>query len=171
MKQLFSRSFLVLAWTSVLVVFVGSGSAAAVDEFKGQTYEKALNNLQGGGWTVRIVSKIGEYLPTDECIVSGSRVASSADSSGRRTNGVMLLHLNCLDTTALNGRPGNSVLTPAGKEALVWREKGKNLSIDFARTDGKAPYCTTSDRAAEGCFNVCTEAGTCSAELAEYLGM
>ncbi len=100
-----------------LLVLVGQGTAAAIDEYAGQTYAKAANAISQSGQTATISSKVGSFLPTDQCIVTHSRTASFLDSSGNNSGGRVLLDLNCNYLFALPGVPGNSHASPEGREA------------------------------------------------------
>ena len=68
---------------SALVMFVGAGTAGANNEYKGLTYEKAVQQITAGHGTVGISSREGSYLPTEKCIVTGSR-KSSATAEGKQ---------------------------------------------------------------------------------------
>lgn len=151
---------------------LGSGSASADNEWAGKTYEKAQQSLSGDGWKVEIATRQGEYLPLDKCIVTGSRRAPFRDSSGKRAGKVQLLDLNCNDTSASDGHPGNSVASPEGKAAAVLRSKAIGISKDYASAvaEGKAPACA-SESYVYRCKELCTLTGACSEELLSYLGL
>jgi len=155
---------------AVLVALFGSGSAAANpwDDYAGQTYEEAASSISDWGTPV-IATRVGSYLPTEQCMVTGSRDASFLDSSGYDTGGV-LLDLNCNDTSAFNGHPGNSVATPEGKNVKLMRDSGTSYSEQYAKAvaEGQDFWCGEE---VEWCQKVCTEGGTCSAELTEFLGL
>jgi len=146
---------------AVLVALFGSGSAAANpwDDYAGQTYEEAASSISDWGTPV-IATRVGSYLPTEQCMVTGSRSA----------NGTMLLDLNCNDTSAFNGHPGNSVATPEGKNVKLMRDSGTSYSEQYAKAvaEGQDFWCGEE---VEWCQKVCTEGGTCSAELTEFLGL
>ena len=146
---------------AVLVALFGSGSAAANpwDDYAGQTYEEAASSISDWGTPV-IATRVGSYLPTEQCMVTGSRSA----------NGTMLLDLYCNDTSAFNGHPGNSVATPEGKNVKLMRDSGTSYSEQYAKAvaEGQDFWCGEE---VEWCQKVCTEGGTCSAELTEFLGL
>jgi hypothetical protein len=153
---------------AALAVIFGAGPAVADNEYKGLTYAKVQERT---GNRAVISSRTGSYLPTEECIVTGNRRASFLDSSGNG-NAKILVDLNCNDTTALNGHPGNSVVTPAGQKALEVREKADNLSKNYARAieAGTVPNCLSNEGAIGYCIKLCKESKNCSAELLEALG-
>lgn len=156
---------------AVLVALFGSGSAAANpwDDYAGQTYEEAASSISDWGTPV-IATRVGSYLPTEQCMVTGSRGASFLDSSGYNPGGTVLLDLNCNDTSAFNGHPGNSVATPEGKNVKLMRDSGTSYSEQYAKAvaEGQDFWCGEE---VEWCQKVCTEGGTCSAELTEFLGL
>ncbi len=151
-----------ISGAAALMVTFGTGSANAINEYAGMTYEKAVAQIQSYGGTAVIATREGSYLPTEKCIVSSSR------SQG----GKALLNLDCNDTSALNGHPGNSVVTPEGKKALQIRQTAKSLNEDYAAAAaaGQESYC---EKNAENCIGFCEGQGVglCSQELMEALGL
>ena len=121
MRSLIRRVGLVGGATAMFVL-LGSGTAAAVNEYVGQTYNDAATAISQGGQTPVIATRVGEFLPTGACIVSASRTASFLDSSGNN-NKKVLLSLNCNYMFALPGVPGNSMGSPEGRAARAAAEK------------------------------------------------
>ena len=156
MKKTLASGLGVLA---VAVALLGSGTAVAINDYAGSTYGDAASSISGWGGSAVIATRIGDYLPTDQCMVTGSRNRGSQ----------VLLDLNCNATSALEGHPGNSVVTPEGRRVQAVRTDAATISEDYARAvaNGSEPYCASD---ADTCFKVCQAAGTCSAELLEYLG-
>ena len=150
-----------------LLFMLGSGYAYANNEYNGQTYEKAAGTIKNSGGTPVIATREGSYLPTEKCIVVGSRKQSSTSGGGKT-----LLNLNCNDASALNGHPGNSVATPEGKRVQQARETAKSLNENFVKAHevGQQAYCDTN---ADKCKSFCQNsgAGYCSPELMQALGL
>ncbi|NTY59331.1 hypothetical protein [Mycolicibacterium sphagni] len=96
---------------------LGSGVASATNEYAGQTYADASQAISDAGQSATIATRVGSFLPTDQCIVTGSRNADFLDSSGVNAGGRVLLYLNCNNTFATAGVPGNSVGSPEGRQA------------------------------------------------------
>lgn len=120
MKKSLTRSVMVAGGAAALFALLGSGSAAAdpnYNVYKGQTYNDAATAISQSGGTAIIASKVGSFLPTGACMVTGSRSAYFLDSSGNNPGGRVLLDLNCNYTFALPGVPGNSHASPEGKAA------------------------------------------------------
>ena len=103
--------------------------------------------------------------------VVGSRNASFLDSSGNRQGGKVLLDLNCNDTSALNGHPGNSVTTPEGQKVHQIQNTAKQINENYAEATaaGQKSWCEENS---SDCAQFCTNAGQglCSAEVMQALG-
>ncbi len=106
-----------LSTAAVALMTFGTGTAAAINEYAGQTYADATQAISDAGQSAVIATRVGSFLPTDECMVTGSRSANFLDSSGINGGGRVLLYLNCNDTYAKAGIPGNSLGSPEGRTA------------------------------------------------------
>ena len=95
----------------------GSGTASAINEYAGQTYADASKAIGDAGQSAVIATRVGSFLPTDQCTVTGSRSANFLDSSGTNAGGKVLLYLNCNNSFAAAGVPGNSIGSPEGRQA------------------------------------------------------
>ena len=159
MKKSLARGVGVIGSAAMAVVLFGAGSASAVDEYKGLTYEQVLQYTSN----VKVASRVGQDLPTAQCIVTGSRNSSSLDSSGNYRGG-LLLDLNCNDPIT-----EYSVMTPQGKEAQALKETGKDISTNYAQSleAGKQSWCEENG---DRCWDFCERSGTCSDEVLEFLG-
>ncbi len=112
-----TRGLAAASAATALLALCGVGTAAAINEYEGQTYADAANAISQSGGTPKISSKVGSFLPTESCIVTGSRTASFLDSSGNNSGGKVMLDLNCNYMFALPGVPGNSHASEEGKAA------------------------------------------------------
>ena len=159
MKKSLARGVGVIGSAAMAVVLFGAGSAYAVDEYKGLTYEQVLQYTSN----VKVASRVGQDLPTAQCIVTGSRNSSSLDSSGNYRGG-LLLDLNCNDPMT-----EYSVMTPQGKEAQALKETGKDISTNYAQSleAGQPSWCEENG---DRCLDYCERSGTCSDEVLEFLG-
>jgi hypothetical protein len=158
-KKSLARGVGVIGSAAMAVVLFGAGSASAVDEYKGLTYEQVLQYTSN----VKVASRVGQDLPTAQCIVTGSRNSSSLDSSGNYRGG-LLLDLNCNDPMT-----EYSVMTPQGKEAQALKETGKDISTNYAQSleAGQPSWCEENG---DRCWDFCERSGTCSDEVLEFLG-
>jgi hypothetical protein len=108
------RSGIALIGAALAVGLVEAAPATAINEYEGLTYAQAVGRL---GAQAKIASKVGSFLPTSQCVVTGSRSSSSLNSSGQSRGNTVLLDLNCNYAFSLPGVPGNSKASPEGKEA------------------------------------------------------
>ena len=114
MNRSLVRSGIALIGAALAVGLVEAAPATAINEYEGLTYAQAVGQL---GARAQIASKVGSFLPTSQCVVTGSRSSSSLDSSGQSRGNTVLLDLNCNYAFSLPGVPGNSKASPEGKEA------------------------------------------------------
>lgn len=117
MKKPFVLGIGAVGVAAALFATFGSGTAAAINEYVGQTYDDAAQAISDSGSSPVIATRNGSFLPTGACIVTGSRNASFLDSSGVNPGGRVLLDLNCNNTFAAAGVPGNSLGSPEGRQA------------------------------------------------------
>ncbi len=168
MKRFF---VLVSAIAAALSMLLGSGPAAANpwESYVGLTYA----GVKERNSRVQIASRVGSYLPTEECIVTGSRTTSFLDSSGN-SRGTLLVDLNCNDPKSVGGdgkdHAGNSLASPEGRKMADLKERAKSLSANYAKAleANTAPGC---EKYFDSCKRICKESGSCSAELTSYLGL
>jgi hypothetical protein len=114
----------------------GSGIASATNEYAGQTYADASQAISDAGQSATIATRVGSFLPTDQCIVTGSHNASFLDSSGVNPGGRVLLYLNCNNTFATAGVPGNSIGSPEGRAARSdYEEKLAEAQAEAAQSE------------------------------------
>ncbi len=155
---------------AALAVIFGAGSASADNEYQGRTYAQVQEGTRG---KAVIASRVGSYLPTEKCIVTGNRRASFLDSSGN-ANAKILVDLNCNDPQSPGGdgsdHPGYSVATPQGRKMVQLKEAAASISGNYAKAlaAGKSPRCEAQY---QRCQQICRDAGSCSTELQEYLGL
>ncbi|WP_233211126.1 hypothetical protein [Mycobacterium sp. shizuoka-1] len=88
------------------------GIASADNEYVGQTYADATQAITQAGMTETIATVVGGQLPTSQCRVTGSRMASFLDSSGNNPGGRIMLDLNCNADFA----PAGPVAPPQGEQ-------------------------------------------------------
>jgi len=114
----------------------GTGVASATNEYAGQTYADAAQAISDSGESATVATRVGSFLPTDQCIVTGSRSANFLDSSGTNPGGRVLLYLNCNNTFATAGVPGNSVGSPEGRAARSdYEEKLAEAQAEAAQSE------------------------------------
>ena len=108
---------LTLGVAPTLMALFAPAIAHADNEYAGQTYADAAQAISDAGQSAVIATRVGSFLPTDQCQVTGSRSANFLDSSGTNAGGRVLLYLNCNNSFAAAGVPGNSIGSPEGRQA------------------------------------------------------
>ena len=118
MKKLIIRAG-VVGVTVMSIATAGTGVAAA-DDYAGKTYADASSALSGASLKGVIAGRVGDTLPTDQCVVTHSEKAPWI--KGNNFNAVtdtVLLYLNCNATVASATSPGNSAASPEGRAAIA----------------------------------------------------
>ncbi len=151
---------------AAFIVMSGAGSAEAspYGPYVGSTYGDASGSITSNGGTAVIVTREGSYLPTEKCIVVGSR------KSGTK----FLLDLNCNDIYAgESGHPGNSAVTPEGQAAKTTLNTAKYLNENYAKETAAGSGKSYCEENTDSCTRFCQGkgAGLCSAELMQFLGL
>jgi hypothetical protein len=95
---------------------LGTGVAAA-DDYAGQTYADASSAASDAGESVVIAAKVGDQVGLDECLVTRSQATPFASAVDGSAVGGIQFYLNCNGGVATETDPGNSVASPAGREA------------------------------------------------------
>lgn len=95
----------------------GSGTAAALNEYKGMTFADAANAISSSGGSYYISTRVGTFLPDPQCKVSGSHTASFIQANSNSSRTVTYLDLNCNYYFSLPGVPGYSRASEDGKAA------------------------------------------------------
>jgi hypothetical protein len=106
---------------------LGAGVAAA-GEYDGQTYADAAAAIEEAGGTPVIVTRVGDQLPQDECLVMNSQDHSflrpdPEDVYMLSVTDEVRLTLNCAGGFATATDPGASVASPAGRAAMAAAEE------------------------------------------------
>lgn len=106
----------------------GAGVAAAASEYDGQTYADAAAAIEESGGTPIVVTRVGDQLPQDECIVMNAQDHSflrpdPEDVYMLSVTDEVRLHLNCAGGFATATDPGSSVASPAGRAAMAAAEE------------------------------------------------
>lgn len=146
-----------------LLMVCGTASAGAVNEYVDMTYEKASSQISAGGRTAVIATRVGDYLPMEQCIVVGSRAVKG---------GKTLLNLNCNNGIA-GSHPGNSLSSPAGQKAVLNKDRAVRMSKNYEQSlaAGTTPSCFLDSGSTDWCIDICTKSRACSADLSSALGL
>ena len=153
--RLIARIFAVLVSATLAFAVLGPGVASA-DPLAGDTYADAASKISGWGATPVIYSVVGTGLPTDECIVTSSQQSKFLNSSGGNSrSGEYLVNLNCNRKLASAGHPGNSAMSPEGREA-------KKDETNAEYVEKNPAVCEKNDDNAAWCVKLCQRTGLCT---------
>jgi nickel-dependent lactate racemase len=136
------KRFVVIGTSAILSALVSAGifgGGVASADYTGQTYAQASENIEAHGMKAVISSVVGDQLAQDDCVVTNAKTSSFLNSSGVLEEKTILLALNCNETVAKPGTPGNSLATPEGKAAK--KDQGDaeyfNTHPEWCLPDGK----------------------------------
>ena len=138
MKKLIVRAG-VVGVTVMSIATAGTGVAAA-DDYAGKTYADASSALSGASLKGVIAGRVGDTLPTDQCVVTHS--AKAPWIKGNSFNAVtdtVLLYLNCNATVASATSPGNSAASPEGRAAIAAAKAAAAKNQATAAANQKQP--------------------------------
>jgi hypothetical protein len=156
MASLLVRVMAVIGGAIVSVALFGSGDASASDGLTGKTYDVASSLISEKNGTAVVGTVNGDQLAIGDCIVASWHISKFLNSSGkndRKKN--FVFNLNCNNPLAAPGKPGNSLMSPAGAAARQDQIAAVNIS--------KHPeWCQTSDQHMRLCQRVCKSTELCT---------
>ena len=104
---------------------LGAGIAAA-DDYAGQTYADASAAASDAGESVIVAARVGDKVSQDDCLVTRSQPTPFTSAvDGSSVDGIQF-YLNCNEGVASETKPGNSLASPAGREAKAAEEEAKS---------------------------------------------
>ena len=110
------------AFAFAMSAVLGTGIAAA-DDYAGQTYADASSAASDAGESVVVAARVGDKVSQDECLVTRSQPTPFTSAvDGAAVDGVQF-YLNCNGGVASETKPGNSLASPAGREAKAAEEE------------------------------------------------
>lgn len=115
--------------TAALAAAVGTGIAAAADDYAGQTYGDVQAALSKAKLKGVIASRVGDAVSDDKCVVTRSEKAPWIKINGKKFKEVsdtVLLFLNCNAAVASPATPGNSAASPEGRAAIAAAHKNQS---------------------------------------------
>jgi hypothetical protein len=127
MKHLIVLEATAVGAIALSTALFGAGIAAAGD-YDGQTYADAAAAIEEAGGTPVIVTRVGDQLPTEECIVMNSQEHSFVrddpdDVYMLSVTDEVRVNLNCAGGFATATDPGSSLASPAGRAAKAAAEE------------------------------------------------
>lgn len=120
MYQLFAGPAVIGA--AVSAGLLTAGSAVAAPDVVGEPYSDAVAEIEQGGSTARVATRVGSTLDQADCIVINATDASfyrpmTDDVYFEPAADEVLLNLNCAGEFATATNPGPSSLSPVAREA------------------------------------------------------
>ena len=88
----------ILAAIATLLTLFSIGVASAHPDVTGQTYDKAQATLRAAGETPVVSTRVGDTLPTGDCIVVNEQTRDAVKFGKNTTEAKVLLSLNCNPT-------------------------------------------------------------------------
>ena len=108
------------AATALATMALFGTATAAADDYVGQTYADASEAMSDEGVDPIVVTRTGDKLEEDDCIVTAAWSAPFVRDTGdefEHSEDEMLVSLNCAGGYASATNPGASLASPAGREA------------------------------------------------------
>jgi hypothetical protein len=138
------------------VTMFGAGVASASDGLTGKTFGEASSAIASKDGNAVVGTVMGSELAMDDCIVVSWHVSHFLNSSGKNDRKKdFIFNLNCNNPLAAPGKPGNSLMSPAGEAA-------KKDQAAAATIDKNPEWCQTSDQRMRYCERVCKSTKLCT---------
>lgn len=118
MRKLIAIGAGALGAATAAFVLTGAGVAAASPDVSGQTYAKAQQTLSAAGLTPVVVTRVGDRVTDDDCIVDRTQDANFVSGTGSPATKTVNVYLNCYGNVASTTTPGYSQQDPMGKTVL-----------------------------------------------------
>jgi hypothetical protein len=116
-----------------------AGVAGAAPAVVGMTYNQAQQAVQDAGMSAVVSTTIGTALPQGDCIVTSQTLRSAVSFGRDYTPSKVLLSLNCNDSVAAPGKPGNSAASPEGRVA-----KQQEQEVEWRGTQQGQVWCAAA---------------------------
>lgn len=105
---------------------VGAGQAAAVPDVVDRPYKDAKKIIQQYGGNAVVATRVGSSADEGNCLVTNAWDAAvrRPNSRGRPvSNSDVMVALNCNAAVAAPGAPGNSAMSPVGRDAKAEQQR------------------------------------------------
>jgi hypothetical protein len=109
---------------AVCAAVLGAGPAAAAPSAAdaiGQKYSDASNAISKGGGSAVVATRVGDQVGQDDCLVTNAQLAPFLrdGTTYAKSNGEVMLSLNCEAPVASAVDPGNSAASEIGRKTLA----------------------------------------------------
>lgn len=149
-----------------MLMILGTGIASADDphdRWDGKTYGEAAAAVAKYATPV-VLSRVGDQVETDACIVISSNRSHYTDGRGRKRSRDYFFHLNCQSGVA-DGKPGNSATSVIGQKTKKDEASARALQV---RLDKNPDTCNKSENSFKWCTRLCDRTQLC--EVPAYSG-
>lgn len=105
---------------------VGAGEAAAVPDVVDRPYKDAKRMIERSGGKAVVATRVGTGAEEAACLVTNAWDAAVRRPNSRSrlvVNREVMVALNCNGVLAAPGSPGNSALSPTGRQAKAEAEE------------------------------------------------
>ena len=116
----------ILAVAAAGTALVGAGGAAAVPDVVDRPYKDAQRIIQQSGGNAVVATRVGSAADEANCLVTNAWDAAvrRPNSRGRPVaNRDVMVALNCNGVLAAPGVPGNSAMSPTGRDAKAEQQR------------------------------------------------
>lgn len=117
------------------VAVFGTGVASAINEYAGQTYADASQAISDAGQSATIATRVAASCRRTSAS-SPDLAAPTSSTPAAPTGNRVLLYLNCNNTFATAGVPGNSIGSPEGRAARAdYEEKQAQAQAEAQQSE------------------------------------
>nr|WP_228768653.1 hypothetical protein [Mycolicibacterium malmesburyense]CRL67594.1 hypothetical protein CPGR_00517 [Mycolicibacterium malmesburyense] len=126
-----------VAATAAGIALVGAGQAGAVPDVVDRPYKDAKKIIQQYGGNAVVATRVGSSADEGDCLVTNAWDAAvrRPNSRGRPiANSDIMVALNCNGAVAAAGVPGNSAMSPVGRDAKAEQQRQEAKAAREAAT-------------------------------------
>ncbi len=116
---------------------IGAGQAGAAPDVVDRPYKDAKRIIQRYGGNAVVATRVGSGADEDDCLVTNAWDAAvrRPNSRGRPVaNSDVMVALNCNGALAAPGVPGNSAMSPVGRDAKAEQRRQEAKAAREAAT-------------------------------------
>lgn len=116
---------------------IGAGQAGAVPDVVDRPYKDAKRIIQQSGGNAVVATRVGSSADEGDCLVTNAWDAAvrRPNSRGRPiANSDVMVALNCNGALAAPGVPGNSAMSPVGRDAKAEQQRQEAKAAREAAT-------------------------------------
>ncbi|MGE2721321.1 PASTA domain-containing protein [Mycolicibacterium celeriflavum] len=126
-----------VAAAAAAMALAGAGQAGAVPDVVDRPYKDAKKIIQQYGGNAVVATRVGSSADEGDCLVTNAWDAAvrRPNSRGRPiANSDIMVALNCNGAVAAAGVPGNSAMSPVGRDAKAEQQRQEAKAAREAAT-------------------------------------